>query len=185
MVYFYRGFFLPPGPDPFYSLAFCTSAIEINLAIICASAPALRGLIRSWFPRFFSTRGKGYNYNYADTPGRGTNPYGGGSTATNITSRRKERGAVDGDSRHPNTLISGNGGSFALRDLKGSKTHTTVNSSPNASEEEIMTYNGIVRTTNVMVHYDQESQRQGSANRNRSPDRGSNLGTQRSVTEIP
>ncbi|CAK7214064.1 hypothetical protein SEUCBS140593_002052 [Sporothrix eucalyptigena] len=184
LVFFYRGFFLPPGPDPYYSLGFCTSAIEINMAIICASAPALRGLIRSWFPRFFSTRGKGYNYNYPDTPGRGTNPYGVGSTATNISGRRKERGGVEGDSRRPNTLVAGTGSSFALRDLKGSKTHATVNSSPNASDEEIMTYNGIVRTTDVSVHYDQESQHHGSTHRDRSQDRGSNLGIQRSVNEI-
>ncbi|ERS95395.1 uncharacterized protein SPSK_01719 [Sporothrix schenckii 1099-18] len=197
LVYFYKGFFLPPGPDPFYSLAFCTSAIEINMAIICASAPALRGLFRAWFPRFFSSRDKNYNYyddrNSDGTPRRGTNnnPYAygaGGSAATNSSGRRKEQGSVDEDNynRRSNPLAKDGGGAFALRDLKGgSKTHTTLNSSPTASEEEIMTYNGIVRTTDVLVHYDHESQRQRSAHGERRPDLERGFGGQRRVNQIP
>ncbi|KAI1128061.1 hypothetical protein F5Y10DRAFT_182181 [Nemania abortiva] len=35
------------------NIGFVTSAIETNLAIITASAPALRPLLRAWFPRLF------------------------------------------------------------------------------------------------------------------------------------
>lgn len=35
------------------SIGFVTSAIETNLALITASAPALRPLLRTWFPRLF------------------------------------------------------------------------------------------------------------------------------------
>lgn len=75
-------------------------------------------------------------------------------------------------------------GGFALRDLKGgaSKAHTAVNSSPSASEEEIMTYNGIVRTTNVQVHYDRNSQRKGSISHDRSGGDGSSMGMRTSIS---
>ncbi len=73
-----------------------------------------------------------------------------------------------------------------LRDLKGggmsSKTHAVVGSSPSASEEEIMTYNGIVRTTNVTVHYDNDRDRKASM-RDRSRDRsGSSVGMRTSIS---
>lgn len=35
------------------NIGFVTSAIETNLALITASAPALRPLLRTWFPRLF------------------------------------------------------------------------------------------------------------------------------------
>jgi len=35
------------------NIGFVTSAIETNLAIITASAPALRPLLRAWFPKLF------------------------------------------------------------------------------------------------------------------------------------
>ncbi|CAK7226595.1 hypothetical protein SBRCBS47491_006285 [Sporothrix bragantina] len=194
LVFVYRGFFQAPGADPTYSLGFCTSAIETNLAIICASAPSLRGLIRSWFPNFFSSNRPQYDYRYPDSNGygggrRGTNPYGTGSVTTNIASRRNKEGGAGGvtstDGLGSNAAGAGRrgvGGSFALRDLKGSKTHTAVNSSPSASEEEIMTYNGIVRTTNVQVHYDGNSERKGSTSRDRSGDRGSSMGMRTSIS---
>ncbi|KAL1899811.1 hypothetical protein Sste5346_002677 [Sporothrix stenoceras] len=197
LVFIYQGFFGSPSADPTYSLGFCTSAIETNLAIICASAPSLRGLIRSWFPRFFSSNRPTYDYRYPDSNGYGggrratNNPYGTGSVTTNIASRRnKENGvgpsngtSTDGLGANAARAGRGVGGAFALRDLKGgSKTHTAVNSSPSASEEEIMTYNGIVRTTNVQVHYDGNSERKGSVSRDRSGDRGSSMGMRTSIS---
>lgn len=199
LVFIYQGFFGTPSADPTYSLGFCTSAIETNLAIICASAPSLRGLIRSWFPRFFSSNRPTYDYRYPDSNGYGggrratNNPYGTGSVTTNIASRRNKENAsgpsgngTSTDGLGANAASAGRrgvGGAFALRDLKGgSKTHTAVNSSPSASEEEIMTYNGIVRTTNVQVHYDGNSERKGSLSRDRSGDRGSSMGMRTSIS---
>ena len=40
----------PTAPDQNFSVGFLSSAIEVNLAIITASAPALRPLFRNWFP---------------------------------------------------------------------------------------------------------------------------------------
>lgn len=42
-----------PNPDPTYNIGFVTSAIETNLALITASAPALMPLLKSWFPSVF------------------------------------------------------------------------------------------------------------------------------------
>ncbi|KAH8602335.1 hypothetical protein B0O99DRAFT_735762 [Bisporella sp. PMI_857] len=42
------------GPDPTYNIGFTVSAIQTNLAIITASAPALKPLFRSWFPSISS-----------------------------------------------------------------------------------------------------------------------------------
>ncbi|KAM0245905.1 hypothetical protein ACHAP5_005055 [Fusarium lateritium] len=57
----------------------------------------------------------------------------------------------------PNT--GGNGGagivSLHLKDMHRSGTQTEIRGySPNGSEEEIMTYNGILRTTAVDIRYD-------------------------------
>ena len=48
------GFYnLSPDPDPTYNIGFITSAIETNLALITASAPALTPLLKTWFPSLF------------------------------------------------------------------------------------------------------------------------------------
>ena len=39
--------------NPDANIGFVTSAIETNLALITASAPALRPLLRTWFPKIF------------------------------------------------------------------------------------------------------------------------------------
>ena len=39
--------------DPTYNIGFVTSAIETNLALITASAPALMPLLKAWFPNVF------------------------------------------------------------------------------------------------------------------------------------
>ncbi|RYP73223.1 hypothetical protein DL770_007811 [Monosporascus sp. CRB-9-2] len=54
MVLLIQGLFMPPSSlDPDGNVGFATSAIETNLAILTASAPALRPLLRAWFPRLF------------------------------------------------------------------------------------------------------------------------------------
>ena len=63
--------FYPPGHDPTYDIRFTYSAVETNLAIIAASAPALRGLVVKWFPRFFSSLTSGGKATYGETGGTG------------------------------------------------------------------------------------------------------------------
>jgi hypothetical protein len=89
-------------PDPTYNIGFVTSAIETNLALITASAPALMPLLRSWFPNFF-----------------GQEP---GITEHHVTVGKK----------------------VALQSMK-SRIELRSNT-PRGSEEESMTFNGIVRT---------------------------------------
>lgn len=54
--------------DPTYGIGFVYSTIECNLAIITATIPSLRGRMKKWFPRLFSST-------TAMTPGA----YSGGS----------------------------------------------------------------------------------------------------------
>ena len=50
--YHYGGLFLKP--DFSYDIRFVYSTVECNLAIICASIPALSSLLKRWFPKFFA-----------------------------------------------------------------------------------------------------------------------------------
>jgi hypothetical protein len=77
------------------------------------------------FPGLFSNKSSNENYN---TPSNYASNYGTG------TGRR-----------HTNINQS-----FPLKDMHVSKTRTEIRGhSPNESEEEILTYNGIIRTTAV------------------------------------
>ncbi|WZH50305.1 hypothetical protein QYS62_011549 [Fusarium acuminatum] len=69
-------------------------------------------------------------------------------------------GKSTNDTRNYNTpshYANGTAGgmSFQLKDIHRSRTQTEIRGySPNGSEEEIMTYNGILRTTAVAIKYD-------------------------------
>ena len=141
LVFIYQAFFTVPGPDadPTYTLGFCTSAIETNLAIITASAPALRPLFRKWFPRLFSTRTGGGSA-YPDTYGLS------GNHRSRITGGRSEHH----HSMTPGMVLKD------LKDLKDKSQYKVRSHSPSASEEEIMTFDGIMRTTAVRVSYADE-----------------------------
>ncbi|KAF4943814.1 hypothetical protein FSARC_14825, partial [Fusarium sarcochroum] len=66
-----------PGEDTFYTVLPVWGAVETNLAIICASVPALRPLFRRWFPALFGgssggvTSGTPYGNRYGNST-RGT-----------------------------------------------------------------------------------------------------------------
>ncbi|EXK29191.1 hypothetical protein FOXG_09789 [Fusarium oxysporum f. sp. lycopersici 4287] len=134
-----------PGEDTFYSVLPVWGAVETNLAIICASVPALRPLFRRWFPALFGGS--------SDAPS-GT-PYGG---------------RYANNSRGTGGIRSHNHDDIRLKDLRVSRTqHTEIRSvSPTGSEEEIMTYNGIMRTTNVQVAYENASKATVSESRTSS-----------------
>lgn len=153
-------FYIPqPDKDPYYDLTVTLSVVEANIAIVSASAPALRPLFRSLLPGLFggsSARyaANKYNNNYANSKSPYYSGMGGGSVAGGPGA-----GAVPGSAiRHGQggeTTVS-RGGSIHLKNLRGNKNgrdgHTECRSvSPSGSEEEIMTYNGIMRTTDVRV----------------------------------
>ncbi|KAI1267380.1 hypothetical protein F5Y18DRAFT_380055 [Xylariaceae sp. FL1019] len=151
-------FFVPADPDadPYYNIQVMLNVVEINLAIISASIPALRPLMRRWFPSIFggsTNKDTNGNYKYGTNPRYGNGTYGRG-------------GAHHGESG----LAYGHGG-IALKSLSRNDrlAHTEVRStSPSGSEEEIMTTNGIMRTTDVTVHYDNDERWQNSLSRSSS-----------------
>ncbi|KAH7165982.1 hypothetical protein EDB81DRAFT_918200 [Dactylonectria macrodidyma] len=127
--------------DPTYDIRFTYSAVETNLAIITASAPALRPLFLKWFPRFFSAlKSSGQKY---------SNEQYGRSTGT-----RRSRAGTAVRSNHHN-------GPFPLKDIKGRSE--IRGHSPTNSEEEIMTYNGILKTSEVAVHYGNRGAKDGES----------------------
>ncbi|KAK7409729.1 hypothetical protein QQX98_008110 [Neonectria punicea] len=135
-----------PDYDPTYDIRFTYSAVETNLAIITASAPALRPLFLKWFPRFFSAlKSSGAKYS-KDQYGRST------------TAKRSRSGTNIRSSHH--------NGPFPLKDIKG---RSEIRShSPTNSEEEIMTYNGILKTSEVAVHYADRSGKEGDTMRSQN-----------------
>ncbi|KAI0448034.1 hypothetical protein F4803DRAFT_496251 [Xylaria telfairii] len=138
----YKLFFIPPDPnyDPYYDIGITLNSIEINLAIVSGAAPGLRPLFRKWFPGLFGGSSKKYL-------GRAY-PY----KSDNDYSKGISNGTEGG-------LAHGHGG-IALKNLGRTERsqHTEIRSaSPSASEEEIMTSNGIMRTTDVHVHYTSRS----------------------------
>ncbi|KAL2020621.1 hypothetical protein VTK56DRAFT_8111 [Thermocarpiscus australiensis] len=154
-------FYVPqPGKDPYSDISITLNVVEGNVAIVSASGPALRPLFRSLFPRLFGGSSARYgNSKYLS----GAPPYfsGPGSRATRpgtgvglgSAARHHGGGGGGGDvhvSRH---------GSVRLKNLRGSRAGRTEcrSVSPSGSEEEIMTYNGIMRTTDVRVQFEGES----------------------------
>ncbi|KAI0118573.1 hypothetical protein F4776DRAFT_666006 [Hypoxylon sp. NC0597] len=129
--------------DYSYDIRFTYSAVETNLAIITASGPALRPLFMVWFPRFFSSLRGTTNPNYR---------YRGGPYAVNESGNANKSGnksGAYGNSSKGDNLYGTS--SFALKDMK---RRTEIRGhSPTTSEEEIMTYNGIVRTTEVEIEF--------------------------------
>ncbi|XXG97465.1 hypothetical protein Hte_003767 [Hypoxylon texense] len=114
------------SPDKNFSLGFCVSSIECNLAILTASAPALWPLIRRWVPHLKSSNGQSYY---------GHGKYGDGTSHTQKGYIR----TTDGPER-----------GIGLKDLNGRRIHTDIRSARD-SDEEILTGTGIMRTTQFTV----------------------------------
>ncbi|KAF2969157.1 hypothetical protein GQX73_g4431 [Xylaria multiplex] len=113
------------------NIGFVTSAIETNLAIITASAPALRPLLRTWFPRLF----------------------------------RVDRDEVVGNTER--RVL----GTAATRMTRLKSQTQLPSQSPRKSEEAIMTFNGIVKKSDIIIQYDSprlDSMRPGTATRSQA-----------------
>ncbi|SPO02023.1 related to integral membrane protein PTH11 [Cephalotrichum gorgonifer] len=128
-------FYIPaaPGADPYHDIGVMQNVVEVNLAIVAASGPALRPLFRSMLPKLFGGISDKYSGNKPTKMSYG-NDYANGTTRQ----------------------VTATGG-IALKSLRGggSRSHTECRSaSPSGSEEEIMTYNGILRTTQVKMNFE-------------------------------
>lgn len=135
----YHLFFSKPDPnkDPYHSITLVYSSVEVNVAILTATIPTLRPLVRKWFPGLFA----------GSSANTGANRYYGSRYGS------RSRGMHTLESRHDDS----NG--MPLKDIRNSRIHQTeiTSGSPNTSEEEIIRYPGIMRTTDVNVEYDKDS----------------------------
>lgn len=155
LVSVYRLFYdYDPTADPYYNIGITLNVVEVNVAIISASAPALRPLFRMWLPGLFGGSSLEYNrYGSRPTYGAGT---GNGTKHSTLHHRdtTSHLGNAPGQQHHTNHSI-------ALKAMRtGRNQHAECRSvSPSGSEEEIMTYNGIMRTTDVRVQYNADKSR--------------------------
>ena len=133
----------PMVGDFSYDIRFCYSAVETNLAIITACGPALRPLLKSWFPRLFSSLSSG------NTSGA---PYGSRYGVSASGDGKKLRTGTGGHISKGGKSAYGTS-SFAMKDIKKTGATELGGVSPSESEEQIMSYNGIIRTTEVDVQY--------------------------------
>lgn len=130
---------IQPGYDSRDGIGDTLSTVETCLAIICACAPAMRPLFRRWLPGLFTNDSSREHYGYNNTSEAHTG-YGTGSRSR---------------ARHTKT---GSMHDIAMDNMKRSG-HTDIHGhSPSGSEEEIITYNSIVRTTNIQVSYNETSE---------------------------
>lgn len=111
------------------------NVVEVNVAIVSASAPALRPLFRTWMPSIFA-----------------------GSSGRYLSGKKSQYPEyVNSHFASNNRHTSVAGGGIALKSMgrgTNKSQHTECRSvSPTGSEEEIMTYNGILRTTQVELDY--------------------------------
>jgi len=183
LYFIYRSNYLPETPDSNYDIGYVTTAFETNLAVMAASGPALWPLARRWFPGFFQSLGlsRGYQGHIPDieeTTMRhelGKTETGGSSRTTRMLFRlfsHKKGSAASVSVVRPSGggqgSRAGNGGrrivvegrGLALKDMRGDRARgrTEIRShTPVESEEEIMTYNGIMRTTDFSVSRDDRS----------------------------
>ncbi|KAK3375397.1 hypothetical protein B0H63DRAFT_563309 [Podospora didyma] len=148
--------------DPMSNVGFVTSAIETNLALITASAPALRPIFRSrerggWFPRTLVAPSRiadaeadagqkpvGWeNSTAASSPGGGNKLGRGGS-----------RGGRRGSARTTRSTKTGRGGKIKPIIRVQTDMAELRSQSPRTSEEETMTNNGIMRVSDIQREID-------------------------------
>ncbi|KAE9367059.1 hypothetical protein N431DRAFT_487492 [Stipitochalara longipes BDJ] len=125
--------FYPAPVDWSWDIRFIYSAVETNLAIICASLPALYSLVSKWFPGIFKWMAK------PDYPiQNGGKGYGSRGVIRTI-----------GGSELPLSEMTSNARSKGFRSQKSNSART--------SEEDLMESEGIMKTTNVNVVFDNKS----------------------------
>ncbi|KAJ5918307.1 hypothetical protein N7454_010682 [Penicillium verhagenii] len=152
--------FFPTGPvpDPTFSIGFCSSAVEVNVAVITACAPSMKSIASKFLPRLLGTSRNGHS------------GYAGNTTGD---SRRKARffhsimkssqlhsgtddGCGDGyeraDPARGNRVdVVGAGDSFDMRKYRRGDDSPSVSSGSLELACEVAP--GILKTTGVSVQY--------------------------------
>ncbi|OKL55413.1 hypothetical protein UA08_09266 [Talaromyces atroroseus] len=147
-LYFLEQHLVDTNPDANYSLGFCVSSIECNLAIITACGPAMWPLLRTWIPRGLTGYRSDNNNGDVELTRSANRTPGSSATPMNLGRRfsRKEIKDIRGDNARGKTFISA--------------------SRPEDSDEEVLMMHetvGIVRTTDYSVVREQERNRSRDA----------------------
>ncbi|KAJ5613662.1 hypothetical protein N7528_007316 [Penicillium herquei] len=140
--------------DATYSIGFCSSAVEVNVAVITACAPSLKAITSKYLPRLLGTSRNGKsNYYGKSSYGPGTS---GGSKPRKSRLFSNHRSQLhsnndDGyemaDPRGGNSVNVGTGDKFDMRKYRRNGDSPSISS---GSDEGAT---GIVKTTDVAVHY--------------------------------
>jgi len=135
---FYKGL---GTKDIYYSYGWALSPIECNLAIVAASIPALWPLFRKAFPGFFSDFNSSYQAN--THPSGNNNP----SAFRSTLSRPMGRSRIQDDDTDD---------AFMMKPMHGSNGQTDCRATtPTGSQDGIIDFkDGIVRTTDVEIGYE-------------------------------
>jgi hypothetical protein len=139
LVIFVRAFFTNrDNPDPTYSIGFCISAIEINIAVLCACGPSMKPFANRFAPRLLgSSRRNASAYDGLS----GDLGYRTGGTASQNKSLGS-RSNAEADERYEL------GVHHRRADGGDSRRNLT-----DRDEERIMGTSGIVKTMDVSVKY--------------------------------
>lgn len=141
--------YYPDKADPTYDISVVFTQVETCLAIITSCGPSLKSLLKAWFPGLFKSGATAPHdaskYNSSSAYGRlGTRTTASsGPSKTNTTRSLRNAGVLPAKAQ-----------SFALKDLRSPRAEREIrNESPTGSQEEIMTYHGIMRTTEYTIQY--------------------------------
>ncbi|KAJ5726289.1 uncharacterized protein N7483_007646 [Penicillium malachiteum] len=141
--------------DPTYSIGFCSSAVEVNVAVITACAPSLKAITSKYLPHLLGTSRNGKSGYYGKSSyGPGTSGGSKPRKSRMFSSHKSQQihshnddGYEMADPRGGNTVNVGTGDKFDMRKYRRNGDSPSISS---GSEDGVT---GIVKTTDVAVHY--------------------------------
>ncbi|CAG7937037.1 unnamed protein product [Penicillium nalgiovense] len=147
-----QGFFSrTPNPDATYGIGFCSSAIEVNVAVVTACGPSLKAISSRFLPRLLDSS-------------RGKSTYGAGTrSGTGVGSRRLRSNVFKSTSHAQPSVYSTRGADYEMADPLGGprvdivgdfemRKYKRGDSSSLSSGDD----KGIMKTTDISVGYSME-----------------------------
>ncbi|CAG8898845.1 unnamed protein product [Penicillium egyptiacum] len=151
-----------PGPDPTYAIGFCSSAIEVNVAVVTACGPSLKVISSRFLPRLLDSS-------------RGKSNYGAGTgSGTGVGSRRLRSNMFKSASHAQPSVYSARGADYEMADPLGGphvdivgdfdmRKYKCGDSSSLSSGDD----KGTMKTTNISVGYSMEPRVDGRSQEGR------------------
>ncbi|CAG8114223.1 unnamed protein product [Penicillium salamii] len=138
------------NPDPTYSIGFCSSAIEVNLAVITACGPSLKAISTRYLPKVLGSSRRGTKTGYGT--GTGTGSRGRKFPMTNLFSKSATQHKSLHSSAAGYEMADPLGGPRFDVEAEGFDAHKygRKTKTPSIESEEVP---GIVRTTDITVGY--------------------------------